>query len=73
MSRTLSTTDIIQVMTRLEVNSDSSGGGSCGESQTSDSPDHVRKHRGDTGPGGEKEFISRSVSWWSSVQQITNL
>ena len=37
LSRTLSTTDIIQVMTRLEVNSDSSGVGSCGDSQTSDS------------------------------------
>ena len=64
LSRTLSTTDIIQVMTRLEVSgSDSSGVGSCGDSQTSDSPDHVRKHRGDkaapAGPGGEKEFISR--------------
>lgn len=54
LSRTLSTTDIIQVITKLD--SDSSGVGSSGDSQTSDSPDNVRKHSGDR---GEKEFISR--------------
>ena len=54
LSRTLSTTDIIQVITKLD--SDTSGVGSSGDSQTSDSPDNVRKHSGDR---GEKEFISR--------------
>ena len=51
LSRTLSTTDIIQVITKLD--SDSSGVGSSADSQTSDSPDNVRKQ------SGEKEFISR--------------
>ena len=54
LSRTLSTTDIIQVITKLD--SDSSGVGSSADSQTSDSPDNVRKQ---TGERGEKEFISR--------------
>ena len=55
LNRTLSTTDIIQVITKLD--SDSSGLGSCTDSQTSDSPDNVRKHSG--GDRGENEFISR--------------
>jgi len=57
LSRTLNTTDIIQVITRLDVASESSGVGSCDISEGSDSPPLV------SGPGyqpvTDTDFISR--------------
>merc|ERR1719189_767559 len=43
LSRTLNTTDIIQVITRLDVGSESSGVGSCAASEGSNSPPLVQQ------------------------------
>ena len=62
LSRTLNTTDIIQVITRLDVASESSGVGSCDISEGSDSPGPPLV----SGPGftdtvTDNDFISRWI------------
>jgi len=72
LSRTLNTTDIIQVITRLDVGSESSGLGSEGGSEGSHSPPLGQNHSGSTvyghrdplpletdNPDMENDFISR--------------